>query len=174
MRSTTSWLVRSPGMTSIIGIRWGGFDQWLPMTRSGCSQASAIAVIGMPEVLDARTASAATCFSNSRKTSCLSSRRSGTASRTMSAPSRAAPRSDSNVTEPPEAAGASSRSRTPSARATAALARSIASALTSYIAVGMPTRASTAPMPGPIVPVPITAARSNSATVRPPSRCSVT
>ena len=40
-----------------------------------------------------------------------------------------------------------------------AFARSSASALTSYSAVSIPARASTAPIPGPIVPVPITAAR---------------
>ena len=44
----------------------------------------------------------------------------------------------------------------------AGLARSSASALTSYSATSMPARASTAPMPGPIVPVPITAARFTS------------
>ena len=46
-------------MTSIIGIRCGGFDQCMPTTRSGCSQVAAIFVIGMPDVFDARIASAA-------------------------------------------------------------------------------------------------------------------
>ena len=46
--------VCSPGMTSIIGIRCGGFDQCMPTTRSGWAQAVAIFVIGMPEVFDAR------------------------------------------------------------------------------------------------------------------------
>ena len=42
-------------MISIIGMRWGGFDQCVPTTRSGCSRSSAIFVIGMPDVFEARS-----------------------------------------------------------------------------------------------------------------------
>ena len=167
--STTSWEVCSPGITSIIGIRCGGFDQCMPTTRSGCAQTVAIFVIGIPDVFEASTASSATCFSNSTNTSCFSSIFSGTASSTKSAPSSAAARSVSKRSEPPSSDAASSRSSTPSAIVTPPLARSSASSETSWSAVSMPARASTAPMPGPIVPVPITAARRTSAMCLPPS-----
>ena len=76
----------------------------MPTTRSGCAQTVAIFVIGMPEVFDARTASSATCFSNSAKISCFSSSFSGTASSTKSAPSSAAARSVSKRSDPPSSA----------------------------------------------------------------------
>ena len=64
-------------MTSIIGIRCGGFDQCSPTTREGSEQTSAIFVIGMPEVFDERMAPGAASCSSCGNSSCLSSRRSG-------------------------------------------------------------------------------------------------
>ena len=131
MASTVSCEVCSPGITSIIGIRCGGFDQCMPTTRSGCLVTAAIFVIGIPEVFEARIASGATTSSNCGKTSCFSSSFSGTASSTKSAPSSAAARSVSNRSEPPSSCAASSRSSTPAASSAPPFARSSASALTS-------------------------------------------
>ena len=80
-------------MTSIIGIRCGGFDQCMPTTREGSEQTSAIFVIGMPEVLEERMAPGAASCSSCGNSSCLSSSRSGIASATNSAPASAAARS---------------------------------------------------------------------------------
>ena len=63
--STVAWLVRSPGTTSIIGMRWGGLDQCITTTRSGCCRSAAILVAGMPDVLEAMTTSGPMCCSYS-------------------------------------------------------------------------------------------------------------
>ena len=57
--SVVAAAVCSPGTTSIIGIRCGGFDQCMPTKRAGCFSAVAIWVIGMPEVFEAMIASSA-------------------------------------------------------------------------------------------------------------------
>src|ERR1700709_572688 len=53
--STVACDVLSPGITSIIGIMCGGFDQCMPTTRSGFCRFAAIFVIGMPDVFRARS-----------------------------------------------------------------------------------------------------------------------
>ena len=111
--SVVAAAVCSPGTTSIIGIRCGGFDQCMPTNRAGCFSAVAIWVIGMPEVFDAMIASSARWSSSCAVTSRLRSSFSGMASSTSSAPASAWPRSLENATEPPGADAASTRSSAP-------------------------------------------------------------
>ena len=46
-----------------MGMRWGGLDQCMTTTRSGCCRLAAIFVAGMPDVFEARTTSGPTCCS---------------------------------------------------------------------------------------------------------------
>ncbi len=165
----TSSPVCSPGTTSIMGIRCGGLDQCMPITRCGCLSPFAISEMGIPDVFVARMAVAAQCSSRFAKTSRLSSIFSGTASRTRSAPETAAGKSTSNETDPPGCDGAPTRSSTCAASSVAAFARSRTSALMSFSLTCEPERASTAAIPGPIVPAPTIAEARGIVILLPPS-----
>jgi hypothetical protein len=83
--ATTGGAVRAPGMISSSGIFATGEKKCMPITRSGRVAASAMRVIGMVDVFDAKIAWAGVRASTSRSTFCLTARSSNTASMTRSA-----------------------------------------------------------------------------------------
>ena len=87
IRATASGADCIAGITSTRRITGGGLKKCIPTTREGSGAAPAIAVIGIDDVLDARTASGASAPSRP-KSSCLSSSRSGIASTITSQPAR--------------------------------------------------------------------------------------
>ncbi len=82
---TTPGAVRSPGMTSSRGIFATGEKKCMPMTRSGTRAASAIFVMGIVDVFDAKPDPSGVAASNSRRTCCLTAISSNTASIVSSA-----------------------------------------------------------------------------------------
>ncbi|AMC90070.1 Uncharacterised protein [Mycobacterium tuberculosis] len=150
-RSAVSGAVRALGTTSTTGIRSGGFQKCVPITRLPSSTRSVTAPIGSTEVLVASTASGASVASRS-KSSCLTARFSTTASITRSASGIAAARSAAAATEPRPA---------PATRAASTAAAWRISALVSVMATSRPAEASTPAMRRPISPAPTTAAREN-------------
>src|SRR3954468_9524304 len=143
-----------PAMTSTRGIRGAGLKKCRPTTRDGSAAARAIAVIGIDEVLEASTASGATCGSTANS-SCLSSRRSGAAS-TMScagARSSSAPATSRAPGVPSKRPLARSFSVPARARRTPSAAAPSTGSKTS---VRAPDWAASWAMPEPIVPAPTT------------------
>ena len=120
--STVSRDVCSPGITSIIGIRCGGFDQCMPTTRSGWAQTvgdlrdrDARGVRGEDRVVgDAASRTSGTPRASAR----ASPARPRARSRRPRAPRRGRSRSGA---PPPSSCAASSRSSTPSRELDAAL-----------------------------------------------------
>ena len=82
--SAVASLVTVVRMISASRITTGGDAQCHPMTSSGRVVTSAIWEMGKPEVFDARIVAGGAAASRSRKTFCLSSSFSGTASTTRS------------------------------------------------------------------------------------------
>jgi len=153
--------VRAPITTSTNGIKCGGFQKCVVITRSGRAHRSAIAVMLNPDVFDVNTASVNPSIRPNN--SCLNARFSGPDSTTNSA----AATSSSNAEEARKCA---SENATCSAvakpfaankancrRAAASPACALASVLPKITALTPPSVKVIA-IPGPIIPVPITAA----------------
>ena len=152
--------VRSPRITSTSGILSTGEKKCSPTNSSGRLTPSASSVMGSVEVLEAMSASGATC-SISAYTLCLSAGSSKTASMARSTPARSArspvawmrPRISSRFSgvDRPRATALSSRP------AEYALPRAAPSAVTSLSTTRIPARAQTYAMAAPIMPAPTTA-----------------
>ena len=164
IRSVTAGSVRTDGITSTSFITGAGLKKCMPMTRSGRPVAMAISMIGMDEVLVARTASGeATTSSRAWKISALRSNDSTTASTTRSQ----SPRSPISVVKDrlPRAAPWAASSSLPRSRARSrdfwipARLRSATSGLTSRTTVGRPALAVNSATPPPICPPPTTPTR---------------
>ena len=76
--------------TSMSGMTATGLKKWKPTRRSGCFSLAPISSTDSDEVLVARIASSATCFSTSAKTCCLTPSSSNTASMTQSQSAKSA------------------------------------------------------------------------------------
>ncbi|BCB84639.1 hypothetical protein Psuf_019520 [Phytohabitans suffuscus] len=151
---------RTSSQSFIIGT---GEKKWVPTTDSGRWVAAAIWVTGIALVFVASTAPGPQILSSCRKTSCLTSSRSNTASTTMSAPAAA---SRSLVVEiRPSVASTSSGWIAPllanfsSDRRIPATPRLVAASSRSRSVTSQPACAATCAMPEPIRPAPMTASR---------------
>ena len=165
VRSTTPGSTCSVRTTSTSGIRYGGFQKWVPTTRSLCAALAPISVMLMTEVLVHRMVSGGQAASSRSKTSCLRARSSNTHSTTTSAPSTASARSVVVRTRPTASSTPPAGNRPCSARkdrfaVSAPGARSRASSYTSWSATSCPAAAKTWATPTPIMPPPMTAMRS--------------
>ena len=105
---------RSPATTSSSRITGAGLKKCIPTTRSGTLAARAISVTSIEEVLVASTQSSATIELSLSSSSCLSSRRSGTAS--ITSPQSRSCSSSPTACRRSEAAAASSALEAPAGR----------------------------------------------------------
>ena len=151
--------VCSAGITSSSFISGGGLKKCMPTTCSGRAAAPAREVIGIEEVLVARTVSTPQTFDSSEKRPRLRSARSGAASITSSHPARSSSEA-AGVTSAPASLG--SRSRRPFSASlcrplcnpTMPFSRAVPSG--SWRRVSIPAAAPSWAMPDPIVPAPTT------------------